>query len=80
MKEQVKSVKRKISEERQMDRDIRECMRCHYFWGNDNRCVNSNCIKKEPAKKKVQNECTDCPYKQNEGYCFPCMKKLLGKG
>jgi len=80
MKVQVKSVKRKNSEERKMDRDIRECMRCHYFWGNDNRCINSNCIKKEPPIKKEQNECTDCPYKKNEGYCFPCMKKLLGKG
>lgn len=21
----------------------------------------------------------DCPYRQSERYCFPCMKKLLGR-
>lgn len=23
--------------------------------------------------------CYGCPYKKQEGYCFPCMKRILGK-
>jgi hypothetical protein len=29
--------------------------------------------RKEP-EKTVRSECTDCSYKQGDGYCFPCMK------
>ncbi len=70
-KEEIK--KRKIS------KDITECMRCRFFWGNDSRCINNSCIKdkEKKPKKEEKSECTDCPYKQSEGYCFPCMKKLL---
>lgn len=24
------------------------------------------------------SKCYECPYRQSERYCFPCMKKLLG--
>lgn len=64
---------------KKMERDLRECMHCHYFWGNDSRCRTSECIKKEPKQPVKVTECTDCPYKQSETYCFPCMKKILQK-
>ena len=79
MKYQTREVKKGNRKEKQLERDLRECMKCHDFWGNDNRCVNSNCIKKEIPKKVEVDECTNCPYRQNERYCFPCMKKILGK-
>ena len=66
-------------EERKFNKDLKDCMRCKFFWGNDSRCINSNCFKekrKEP-EKTVRSECTDCSYKQGDGYCFPCMKKIL---
>ncbi|MFQ9509646.1 MAG: hypothetical protein ACLRZ7_01610 [Lachnospiraceae bacterium] len=65
--------------ERKFDRDLKSCMKCHCFWGNASGCLSSNCFKekrKEP-EKTVYSECTDCSYKQGDGYCFPCMKKLL---
>lgn len=79
MGRQVKKVSKLVKKEKKLVRDIHECMKCHYFWGNDNRCITSNCVKKEKPKKAEETECTNCPYKQNEGYCFPCMKKLLNK-
>ena len=66
-------------EERKFNKALKDCMRCKFFWGNDSRCINSNCFKekrKEP-EKTVHSECTDWSYKRGDGYCFPCMKKLL---
>lgn len=68
--------------ERKFDRDLKSCMKCHYFWGNDSRCMNSKCYKEKTAKNpepKEKSECTDCPYKQSDSYCFPCMKKIMEK-
>ena len=53
-------------EERKFNKDLKDCMRCKFFWGNDSRCINSNCFKekrKEP-EKTVRSECTDCSYKR----------------
>ena len=58
----------------------KDCMHCKFFWGHNNRCANGTCCK--PSKKKEQNlpaECVGCPYYQGNGYCFPCMRKLIGK-
>ena len=55
-------------------------MHCRFFWGHNNRCANGTCCK--PSKKKEQKlptECVGCPYYQGNGYCFPCMRKLIGK-
>lgn len=44
------------------------------------RCANGTCCK--PSKKKEQKlptECVGCPYYRGNGYCFPCMRKLIGK-
>ena len=69
--------------EKKFDRDLKSCMKCHYFWGNDSRCMNSQCYKEKKAAVKPEpkevNECTDCPYKQSNSYCFPCMKKIMEK-
>lgn len=63
-----------------LDRDLKECMHCKYFWGNDSRCISNNCCKKEMKKQKELPEaCIGCPYNQGNGYCFPCMKKILSK-
>lgn len=70
-----------LSLKKRLERDIKDCMRCAYFWGNDRRCMNSHCIKenKKEVQKSENSECMECPYKQGNGYCFPCMKKLLEK-
>ena len=62
------------------ERELKDCMHCRFFWGHNNRCANGTCCK--PSKKKEQKlpaECVGCPYYQGNGYCFPCMRKLIGK-
>ena len=67
-----------------LERDLRSCMKCKYFWGNDNRCINNkkcgsrnstNCNEYKPKDSK----CIGCPYGKDSLYCFPCMKDLLGE-
>lgn len=80
-KKSVRRYKLRLSEEEKLDKDLKECMRCKYFWGNNNRCRKSKCYKEKkfPGVDKPASECDGCPYNKGEGYCFPCMKKLLGK-
>ena len=33
----------------------------------------------EDVYKRQPTECVGCPYYQGNGYCFPCMRKLIGK-
>mgnify|MGYP000009431882 FL=1 len=72
--------RRFVSPEEKLERELKDCMHCRFFWGHNNRCVNGTCCK--PSKKKEQKfptECVGCPYYQGNGYCFPCMRKLIGK-
>lgn len=69
-----------VSPEEKLERELKDCMHCRFFWGHNNRCANGTCCK--PSKKKEQKlptECVGCPYYQGNGYCFPCMRKLIGK-
>lgn len=66
------------------EKDLRSCMRCKFFCGNNSQCITKNCVEKDSKSKTIrqdkENNCFECPYQQSEQYCFPCMKKLLGKG
>ena len=67
-----------------LERDLRSCMKCKYFWGNDNRCINNKkCGSKNStncnAYKPKDSKCIGCPYGKDSLYCFPCMKDLLGE-
>ena len=67
-------------EEEKLEKELKDCMHCRFFWGHNNRCANGTCCK--PSKKKEQKlptECVGCPYYRGNGYCFPCMRKLIGK-
>lgn len=79
-KKSGKRHKRRLSPEEKFNKELRDCMRCKYFWGNNNRCTNSKCYKETKAVvKNHPSECDNCPYNKGDGYCFPCMKKILGK-
>ena len=80
-KKYSKQHKKKLSQEEQFDKDLKDCMKCKYFWGNDNRCFQKKCYKEEkkPVVEKEASECDGCPYNNGNGYCFPCLKKILGK-
>lgn len=72
--------RRFVSPEEKLERELKDCMHCRFFWGHNNRCANGTCCK--PSKKKEQKlptECVGCPYYRGNGYCFPCMRKLIGK-
>lgn len=57
-----------------------DLMHCRFFWGHNNRCANGTCCKSSKKKEqKLPTECVGCPYYQGNGYCFPCMRKLIGK-
>ena len=80
MKVKEKSNSRDSDAEKKIEKDLKSCMKCHFFWGNDSRCITNQCYeeKKETVTNKQKSECDDCPYKQNDSYCFPCMKKIMG--
>ena len=64
-----------------LEEDLRSCMRCKFFYGNNIQCIAKKCVKEENRTGTVEPDkesiCFGCPYKQSDGYCFPCMKKLL---
>lgn len=47
-----------------LERDLRSCMKCKYFWGNDNRCINNEkCgAGKQKTEKQQESKCVGCPY------------------
>lgn len=40
-------------ERKQFDRELRDCMHCKFFWGNNHRCVINKCCK---ANQKIVKE------------------------
>lgn len=67
-----------------LDNEIQDCMKCRYFWGNNSRCISQKCFTERMPDKSDQKEqrdrdCEACPYRQEQDYCFPCMKKILGR-
>ena len=39
-----------------LERDLRSCMKCKYFWGNDNRCINNEKCGAGKQKTEKQQE------------------------
>lgn len=79
---QIKKTDPKI----QLERDLKSCMRCKYFYGHNSGCLkNKKCAiglskrEKELLAEKKKSKCYDCPYGKDKSFCFPCMRELLGK-
>lgn len=69
-------------ERKRFDRELRDCMHCKFFWGNNHRCAINKCCKSKKRnvqEKKMPEKCVGCPYKQSDDYCFPCMKDILSR-
>ena len=68
-----------IAAQVKLEKDLRSCMRCRFFYGNNSQCLAKKCIREEsrPRITEQADMCFGCPYRQSETYCFPCMKKLL---
>lgn len=70
----------KPATEEKFERDLKDCMHCRFFWGSDSRCIKSRCCKPEKkGQAEMPEQCRGCPYYHGGGYCFPCMKNLLGE-
>lgn len=73
--------KHTLSKEEKLNRDLKSCMRCKYFWGNNIQCTHCKCYKekKQQITEKKPSKCDGCSYNKGTGYCFPCMKDLLAR-
>lgn len=81
-KNKSKKLDKAERERKRFDRELRDCMHCKFFWGNNHRCAMNKCCKTKQetvTEKKIPEKCVGCPYKQSNEYCFPCMKKIIGK-
>ena len=72
-----------VTVEARLERDLRSCMRCRNFHGNNRQCIAKKCVKEDVKQPEImveekQSKCFGCPYPHIEGYCFPCMKEVLG--
>lgn len=81
-----RSKQKKADPKERLERDLRSCMRCKFFYGNNNRCIkNKKCSSRMTDKQKAalegkrNSECYGCPYGKGKDYCFPCMRKLMKK-
>lgn len=67
----------------EFEKDLRSCMRCRFFSGNSSQCLAKKCVKEESEVEALEADkesiCFGCPYRQSDRYCFPCMRKLLGR-
>lgn len=45
--------RRFVSSEEKLERELKDCMHCRFFWGHNNRCANGTCCKS--SKKKNRN-------------------------
>ena len=78
-----KETKEIPSFEAKLERDLRSCMKCRFFYGHNSQCVANECVKEVKKQQEEENKeslCYECPYKQSEQYCFPCMKKTAWHG
>ena len=70
--------RRFVSPEEKLERELKDCMHCRFFWGHNNRCANGTCCK--PSKKKEQKlptECVGCPYYQGKPAWVEQVENLL---
>ena len=70
--------RRFVSPEEKLERELKDCMHCRFFWGHNNRCANGTCCK--PSKKKEQKlptECVGCPYYQGKCYSYKNVKSII---
>ena len=72
-----------ITTQVKLERDLKSCMHCRFFYGSSSQCIAKQCVmeewKAEISEPDTGSECFECPYRQSEKYCFPCMKRILGK-
>lgn len=80
-KKSAKPHRNPLTKGQKLDRELRDSMHCKYIWGNNSQCLKKQCYKekKKPIEEKAKSEYHGCPYGQGKNYCFPCMKKILGK-
>lgn len=84
--QKAKHIKENVDSKEKLERDLKSCMNCKFFYGHDSGCINNEECgmgydrQKEKQQKNSQDKlCYDCPYGKGKSYCFPCIRKLLQK-
>lgn len=82
-KEPIQSMPDSIVEQTNIEKDLRSCMRCKFFYKGGSQCLAKKCVGEDRGTEgngqDREDMCFGCPYQQSEQYCFPCMRKLLGR-
>lgn len=70
-----------ITAQVKLEKDLRSCMRCRFFYGSNSQCLAKKCVREESKAEITEQDrldmCFGCPYRQSERYCFPCMRMIL---
>jgi len=64
-----------------LERELKSCMNCKYFYSNSRQCILDNCTSGEEKQSApyTSHPCHQCPYRIDDRYCFPCMRKIMGQ-
>lgn len=45
-----------IEVQAKLERDLRSCMRCRFFYGNNRQCIAKKCVKQDAQPKAVEQK------------------------
>ena len=45
-----------IEVQAKLERDLRSCMRCRFFYGNNRQCIAKKCVKEDAQPKAVEQK------------------------
>ena len=78
---QRKDKEEPVSKHFHSDEKPKSCRYCYYWKNRKVGCSlgEENCVYKKPIPKKVESECTDCPYGRVHPCIGWCTKKLLSE-
>lgn len=59
-----------IAAQVKLENDLRSCMQCRFFYGNNSQCLAKKCVKEESRPEAMEHDkedmCYGCPYKQSD--------------
>lgn len=64
-----------------LERDIRECKLCQFYYGRPISCLANQCVREDKTerKKETSNKCYQCAYRRGDQICNICMIDLIAE-
>ena len=50
----IQKTRQQMNATRKFEKELKECMNCRYFWGNDSGCINSKCYSEKEKNEYEQ--------------------------